>query len=194
MTEAMQKMTKKEYRVDARATRRSFHQKNGNAFSKKIKEHFFASQHFMPQTVFAVYYPIGSEVNSRPLIDTLNDMGHITALPVIKDRQSALEFRVYRSEQKLNKGAFGVPEPSPNMPTVIPDFLIIPMLAFNKQGYRLGYGTGFYDRTLTEMRRAKPIKAIGVAYSVQQIDDMPVESHDEKMDWIITEKEALKIT
>ncbi len=187
-------MQKKDVRVLARSKRRETHNKNGREFCQKITQLFFDTQHFMPKTVFACYYPIGSEINSRPLIDDLNLKGHITGLPVITARNSALVFHLYRSGDDLIKGEFGVPEPHLSMPQVIPDVLIIPVLAFNSKGYRLGYGTGYYDRTLEDLRRIKPVKAIGVAYSNQQIDDMPVEDHDQKMDWIITEKEALKFT
>ncbi len=185
---------KKDIRIYARSIRQDIHQKNGREFSEKINDHFFQTQHFMPRTVFAAYYPIGSEVNSRPLMDTLNEQGHLTALPIITSKEEPLIFRLYRSGDALTKGSFGVPEPSSHMPSIIPDFLIIPMLAFNSQGYRLGYGTGFYDRTLEDLRRIKPIKAIGVAYSGQKNDDVPFEDHDEKMDWIITEKGAIKFT
>lgn len=186
--------TKKDIRVNARNIRRDIHKKNGRDYSEKIKDMFLETQHFMPQTVFAGYYPIGSEVNSRPLMDALNLKGHATALPHIVAKDVPLVFRLYRAGDELIKGSFGVPEPHPHMPNLIPDVLIIPMLAFNKEGYRLGYGTGFYDRTLEDLRRTKPVKAIGVAYSHQQNDSLPLESHDEKMDWIITEKEAIKFT
>lgn len=185
---------KKDIRPEARVTRRKMHQKNGRDFSNKIKDFFFETQHFMPQTVFAAYYPIGSEVNSRPLIDALNEKGHVTALPTIIDKESPLTFRLYKSGDELVKGSFGVPEPHPYMPALIPDVLIIPMLAYNSQGYRLGYGTGFYDRTLEDLRRIKPVKAIGVAYSIQENNNLPSEEHDEKMDWIITENGAVKYT
>jgi len=84
-------------------------------------------------------------------------------------------------------------EPKSNAREVIPDVLIIPMLGFNRLGNRLGYGTGFYDRTLDSLRRFKPIKAIGLAYSLQEIPDLPIEAHDSKLNAIITEKEIIEI-
>ena len=185
---------KKDIRSVIRTTRQAVHKKSGREFSNQIKDLFFETQHFMPQSVFAAYYPIGSEVNVRPIIDQLNMMGHLTALPVIPAKDVPLIFRLYKNGDALTKGAFGVPEPQPHMPVMIPDILIIPMLGFNKQGYRLGYGTGFYDRTLQDLRSTKPVKAVGIAYGEQQVDNIPVEDHDQKMDWIITEKEAIKIS
>jgi 5-formyltetrahydrofolate cyclo-ligase len=74
----------------------------------------------------------------------------------------------------------------------LPDVLLVPMLAFDRRGYRLGYGGGFYDRTLAELRKLKPVVAIGVAYAEQEMDEVPVADYDEPLDWILTERGVIE--
>ena len=93
---------------------------------------------------------------------------------------------------KLAAGAMGIMEPVAKAPLVEPDVLLVPLLAFDSRGYRLGYGAGYYDRTLTELRQRKKILAIGIAYAGQEVPEVPIESHDARLDKIATETKVLK--
>jgi 5-formyltetrahydrofolate cyclo-ligase len=88
-----------------------------------------------------------------------------------------------------------VPPPDADYGTgeLSPDILLVPLLAFDARGYRIGYGGGHFDATLAELRAAKPILAVGLAYAAQEVDEVPREPHDERLDWIVTEREARQI-
>jgi 5-formyltetrahydrofolate cyclo-ligase len=87
-------------------------------------------------------------------------------------------------------GLWDIPVPPETAPEVIPDVLLVPMLAFDRRGYRLGYGGGFYDRTLEKLRALKKVTAVGVAYHAQMADDVPVGPHDAPLDYVMTEQET----
>jgi 5-formyltetrahydrofolate cyclo-ligase len=89
-------------------------------------------------------------------------------------------------------GVWNIPVPPETSPELLPDVLLVPMLAFDRNGYRLGYGGGFYDRTLVKLRAIKPVVAIGVAYSAQEVPEVPRAPFDQPLDWIMTERETLK--
>ena len=102
-------------------------------------------------------------------------------------------FRRWRDGDEVDKGPFGVAEPKPSAEELCPDVLLVPLLAFDRAGYRLGYGGGYYDRTLRGLRALKPIIAIGVGFAAQEISATPRGPGDEPVDWIVTEIEAFKI-
>jgi len=162
-------------------------------FDTQIASYFLTSQSLMPQSVVAGYIPLKNEVSCKTIMQTLASQGHTTCLPVVIERNAPLIFRQYRLGEELVRGKIGAFEPLSDAREVIPDVLVIPLLGFNRKGNRLGYGTGFYDRTLEQLRKMKPIKAIGVAYSIQEIPDFPVEEHDTALNTIITEKEIIEI-
>lgn len=164
---------------------------NARDFSARITQQFIASQSLIPQSHIALYIPLKGEVDCRNLIDMLLRAGHTTCLPVVQERGLPLLFRQYRTGDFLQRGMLGPMEPDPATREVIPDILVLPMLGYNRQGYRLGYGTGFYDRTLAQLRAMKPLRVIGLAYSLQETDDLPIEPHDARLDVIITENEIL---
>jgi 5-formyltetrahydrofolate cyclo-ligase len=86
----------------------------------------------------------------------------------------------------MNKGVWDIPEPKPERPAVEPDILLVPLLAFDDAGRRLGYGGGFYDRTLTGLRARKASVAVGLAYDEQRIDAVPHLDYDQQLDWVLT--------
>ena len=92
----------------------------------------------------------------------------------------------------MSEGAFGVREPFPEASEVRPDVLLVPMLAFDRQGFRLGYGGGFYDRTLALLRQDGSPVAIGIAFAAQEVDRVPVAEYDQPLNWIVTEREAIE--
>ncbi len=138
------------------------------------------------------YHPIGSELDPRPLLATLHSQGHEIALPVVVERGAPLVFRIWREGDPMSEGAFGVREPLPEASEVRPDVLLVPTLAFDRQGFRLGYGGGFYDRTLALLRQDGSPLAIGIAFAAQEVDRVPVAEYDQPLNWIVTEREAIE--
>ena len=144
--------------------------------------------------VVAVYWPIRSELNTRPLIDALAERGYRVTLPVMRKVRHPLVFRDFTPGDALVKGPYGLSEPAGDRPARDPDIVFSPLAAFDRRGYRLGYGGGIYDATLTELRAKKSIIAVGVAYSFQEVDHAPTEPHDQRLDCFLTERERIKIT
>jgi 5-formyltetrahydrofolate cyclo-ligase len=143
----------------------------------------------------AGYAPKDSEINCIPLMEKLKARGARMCLPAVVKKHEALEFRAWEPGKELFRGAFGIEEPDEDAAVLIPDMVLVPLLAFNAKGFRLGYGGGYYDRTLAELRaKNEHMVAVGLGYEAQGIARMPVERHDEKLDWIITETEAHSIT
>ena len=136
----------------------------------------------------AGYWPKGDEADIRPAMETLSLAGHVTALPVVAGRGWPLLFRQWRPGHPLVPGAFRVMEPMEDAPVVQPDILLVPLLAFDDRGYRLGYGGGFYDRTLEVLRAAAPALALGIGYAGQRLESVPIDAYDQKLDWIVTEE------
>lgn len=142
--------------------------------------------------VVSGYHPIGSELDPRPLLAMLRGLGHEIALPVVTGRDAPLIFRVWHEGDAMLEGPFGVREPLPVAPEVTPDILLVPLLAFDRRGFRLGYGGGFYDRTLALLRRHGTPLAIGIAFAAQEVDRVPVAEYDQPLNWIVTEREVIE--
>lgn len=140
----------------------------------------------------AAYAPIGDEADPMPLFEMLAARGHATGLPVTPGERAPLLFRRWQPGDALVPARFGLREPPASAPAFEPDMLLVPLLAFDRAGHRLGYGAGYYDRTLRTLRAKKPILAVGIAYAGQEVEALPAEPHDEKLDWIVTEREARK--
>jgi 5-formyltetrahydrofolate cyclo-ligase len=143
--------------------------------------------------VVSVYWPIRSELNTRPLIDALADKGYRVTLPVMRKVRHPLAFRDFTPGDDLVKGPYGLSEPAAEQPARDPDIVFSPLSAFDRRGYRLGYGGGIYDATLSELRAKKSVVAIGVAYSFQEVDHVPTEPHDQRLDYFLTERERIEI-
>lgn len=142
-------------------------------------------------TVVSSYYQRGSELDMTAVNAALVEAGYDLALPVVLGRGHPLAFRRYRPGDALTKGVLEVMEPLPTAPIVIPRVLLLPLLAFDRQGNRLGYGGGYYDRTVALFRREGRIQAIGVAFAGQECNTIPVGGTDAPLDWIVTEREIL---
>lgn len=140
-----------------------------------------------PFEVFALYHAMGSEMDPRPLLPLLRTHGARAALPSASDRDAALTFRLWDQAVRLEPDAFGIPAPPPLAPEVLPDLVIAPVLGFDRAGRRLGQGAGHYDRTLANLRAAKSVFVIGLAFSGQELTELPAEGHDEGLDAILTE-------
>ncbi len=138
------------------------------------------------------YWPIRSEVDPRPLMEALIARGQDVALSQILHPH--LSWRLWRPGDVLIKGGFGVREPGPDAPEVFPKALLVPLVAFDRRGGRIGYGKGHFDRAIAALEAQHPVLTIGLAYAVQEIDEVPVESHDRLLDVIITEAELIRTT
>ena len=140
------------------------------------------------KSLIAVYQNFGHEISPEPLAAHLQECGHTLLLPVVIDRKSPLEFRVYQQGDILIEGWRGLREPSRSAQTAIPDYVFVPLLAFDERLYRIGYGGGYYDRTLGALRDQRHITAIGLAFDCQKIEAVPVDDHDARLDHVVTEK------
>jgi 5-formyltetrahydrofolate cyclo-ligase len=140
--------------------------------------------------VVAGFWPMGDEIDVRPLMCQLEAAGHALALPVTPRRGQPLFFRRWRFGDPLVPGVFGTSVPARHAEPVIPDALLVPLLAFDGTGLRLGYGGGFYDRTLASLPDAW---AVGVAFAGQQVAKVPAGAHDVPLHGIATEAGFLRI-
>ncbi len=139
-----------------------------------------------PVTVSA-YWPIGSEIDPRPLMAQLAARGHRLCLPAVAGPGAALIFREWSQGDPLAPADFGTREPTATAAAVEPDMLLVPLLAFDQRGYRLGYGGGYYDRTLEAARAARPIMAVGLAFAEQEVAEVPAGPMDQPLDVIVTD-------
>jgi 5-formyltetrahydrofolate cyclo-ligase len=137
-----------------------------------------------PGAVVGGFLAMGREIGTLPLLEALHARGHRLALPVAPPRGQPLAFRAWRPGDALRRGPLGTQEPAEG-DALTPDWLIVPLLAFDRTGARLGYGGGYYDRTLAALPGAT---AIGVAYALQERPAIPVESHDIRLARVATER------
>src|SRR5512139_3739949 len=150
-----------------------------------------AAQAGLASPVVSVYWPIRSELNTRPLIEALAARGVRVTLPVMHKVRHPLIFRDFAPGDDLVKGPYGLSEPAEEKTARDPDILFSPLAAFDRRGFRLGYGGGIYDATLSELRAKKKVTAIGVGYSCQETDHVPTEPHDQRLDFLMTERETI---
>ena len=147
-----------------------------------------------PGQVVSCFSTFGDELDTAPMMAALARSGVPLALPVVGRRNQPLTFRRWRPGDAMGRGPFGIAQPLPSAPTVKPTVLLVPLLAFDRRGYRVGYGGGFYDRTLAAARSERRITALGLAFSVQEISRVPTDRFDEPVDGVLTECEAIRCT
>ena len=143
--------------------------------------------------VVSGYSPLKSEISPVPLMKQASEAGAKLALPVVVKRGLPLIMRACNFGEALGFGQWGIREPKAEAPEVFPDFLIVPLAAFDRAGYRLGYGAGYYDMTIARLRAMKPVVTMGIAFAAQEIPQMPRNQYDEKLDFILTENEAIDL-
>lgn len=146
-----------------------------------------------PGIVLAGYSPIRGEIDPGPLMETFLLQGARLALPVIVARDAPLAFRLWSPGQRLQRGSFGILEPSRDATEADPDILLVPLAAFDRNCHRIGYGAGFYDRSLADLRAKKALNAIGLAFAVQEVDVVPHDRHDQPLDYVLTEREIIHV-
>ena len=143
--------------------------------------------------VMAAYLPIRSECDPRPIIVQARALGITIVLPAVTDPVT-LAFRRHEPGDPLAAGGFGTLAPTPDRPVLDPDLVVMPLVAFDRSGSRLGHGRGFYDRALARLaaRGVRP-KLVGIAFATQEVEVIPAEPHDVRLDWIVTETETLVV-
>ena len=139
------------------------------------------------------FSPLKSEINPVPLMRAFAAAGAGLALPVVAGRGKPLIMRAWAFGEPLVSGVWGIREPPASAPEVFPDILIVPMLAFDRAGQRIGYGAGYYDMTIGRLRDMKPVVALGIAYAVQEIAQIPTTPRDAALDLVLTERETIDL-
>jgi 5-formyltetrahydrofolate cyclo-ligase len=143
-------------------------------------------------TVISGFMPMKSEISPLPLMRRLAADGARLALPAVAGRGQPLVMRAWTFGDPLVTGVWDISEPSPELPEVAPDILIVPLVAFDRTGHRIGYGAGYYDRTILGLRARKTIVAIGIAFALQEIAAVPATPSDARLDLVLTEKEVIR--
>jgi 5-formyltetrahydrofolate cyclo-ligase len=146
-----------------------------------------------PGAIVSGFWPMKSEIDPRPLMRRLEAEGAKLALPVVQGRGQPLVMRTWGFGQPLGRGVWGIREPLPDAPEVFPDVVLVPLAAFDRAGNRIGYGAGYYDRTIARLRAMKPVVAVGLAYAAQETDSVPVTERDQRLDLVLTEREVLDL-
>jgi 5-formyltetrahydrofolate cyclo-ligase len=146
-----------------------------------------------PGTIVSGFMPLKSEINPLPLMRKLAEAGARLALPVVDRRGTPLIMRAFAFGDALNSAQWGIREPKPDAPEVAPDIMLVPLLAFDRNGKRIGYGAGYYDMTIAKFRAMKSVAAVGIAYAAQEIADVPVTERDARLDLVLTEREIIDL-
>jgi 5-formyltetrahydrofolate cyclo-ligase len=180
---------KKQLRVRAAVRREEAHRRCAEAAALAIAGHALPP---LKPGIVSGFHPYKSEINVLPLMARLASEGWITSLPVVMAKGKPLVFRRWFPGDPLVNGTWDLRVPPAEAPAVEPDLLLVPLLAFDRRGYRLGYGGGFYDRSLAELRVKKPVVAIGVAYADQEVDHVPTAPEDARLDAVLTERGLIR--
>jgi 5-formyltetrahydrofolate cyclo-ligase len=160
------------------------------AAAQSVANHFADHPYLTYAASFAGYYAIRGELDVLPIFNRMARFGKRMALPFIDIPQQPLLFREWQPGIALDEATHGTKQPKPEQAAFIPEVILVPLLAFDSSGHRLGYGGGYYDRTMEQLRnrQEKAPLFIGVAFVAQEIDHVPAEENDQKLDGILTEE------
>jgi 5-formyltetrahydrofolate cyclo-ligase len=175
-------------RLKAHSGRAAILNSTRTAAAKSVADHFFRSVPLKPHEIVAGYWRIKDEMDCQPILIRLMDSFQPVCLPVVVGDDLPLELRLWEQGAALYEAGFGTLAPAELAPQVEPDVIVMPLLGFDKRGTRLGYGGGYYDRTLEKLSR-KP-RLVGIAFAAQEIEMIPREAHDVPLDMIVTEQGA----
>ena len=173
--------------------RRDAAAKNNAQAGQSLRDRFLSAIPLPPAAVVSGFWPMGDEIDVRPLLEALIARGHAVALPTVVRRGEPLLFRAWRPDDALVPATLGTSVPAADKPELRPQIVITPLLAFDARGFRVGYGAGYYDMTLARLRAAGDVLAVGVGYDAQEVDTVPIEDWDQPLDWIVTERRALRV-
>jgi 5-formyltetrahydrofolate cyclo-ligase len=161
------------------------------AAAEAVRDRFLDGVDLAPGARVAGYWPMGDELDPRPLLLALAKRGHPVCLPVVARTAQPLVFRAWAPGDPLVAARFGTQVPAESATEVVPDLLLVPLLGFDRRGYRVGYGGGFYDRTLQALRAVGRVRAVGLAYAGQEAEAVPTEPVDQPLDALVTEREIV---
>jgi len=179
-------------RVAALARRRALPADVRTAFARRLAREGVGLAERLEARMVSVFFPIGDEPDTLPLLHALRDAGVATALPVTVGRGSPLIFRRWAPGDPTQSGQMKISEPLPSAETVAPDLLFTPLSVFDRSGNRIGYGMGHYDRSLAGLRARGRAIAVGVAYSVSEAPRVPAGANDQPLDFVLTERELIE--
>ncbi|MEQ8510587.1 MAG: 5-formyltetrahydrofolate cyclo-ligase [Rhodospirillaceae bacterium] len=158
------------------------HPRASSQLSAQLEQHI----KFGPQTVIAGYFAIGDELDPQEALMRLQDRGATLCLPVVGQSGEVLTFKAWRVGQPLDSGRYKTFQPGAHSDELVPSVVLVPVVAFDSAGFRLGFGGGYYDRTLSYLRQSNNIAAYGVAFDEQQVEAIPVEPFDAQLDGVFT--------
>lgn len=181
---------KKSLRIQALAQRDRAAEAAGPKAALLIARRVLGDFVFMKGAIIAGYAAIGGEADPFPLMAALANNGHPLCLP--RAHNKVLSFHTWKPGDPLVTGRMNIPEPDAKAKERRPDLILVPLLAFDRHGYRLGYGGGYYDRYLQEHRAKRSVRAVGIAYAGQQVEEIPFESFDQKLDAVVTEAQVIR--
>src|SRR5579863_7705716 len=146
-----------------------------------------------PGAIVSGFMALKSEINPLPLMQKLAGQGARLALPAIAGRGKPLILRAWEPGAPLGRGQWGIREPTADAVEVEPDILLVPLLAFDRAGHRIGYGAGYYDLTIARLRARKAVMAVGVALAIQEVATVPATARDARLDLVLTEREMIDL-
>lgn len=183
---------KAQARREARDKRRHVFRQSGEEAAQRLAGHLLRILENRPARTLATYWAVGSEIDLSKLMVVLADEGWNIALPVVVEAGQPLVFRRWLPGDSLVQGPLRTLQPPSTGERLIPEIILVPLLAFDSEGYRLGQGGGFYDRTLETLKREEPgLLAIGVGFACQRMDHVPRDRYDQQLDMIVTEEGCL---
>ncbi len=160
--------------------------RHGIAAGEALARHGIGFAGAYPRADISAFLAISEEIDPLPLMRRLWAEAHRVGLPVMIGKGEPLVFRQWREGEPMAEVQWGIREPLPTAPALLPDVMLVPLLAFDAKGYRLGYGGGFYDRTIAQLRASRPLITIGLAYDDLEVDAVPHDDYDERLDWVLT--------
>ncbi len=186
---------KQALRHEAKARRGALHEELGAAAPQAARDVFLATAELAAEIaqgpIAAGYWPIGSELDPRALLGHFHEAGLACALPATVAPGAPLVFRRWTPQTELIAGGHGTSVPPPEAEHLTPELILVPLLAVDMHGMRLGYGAGYYDMSLRALRARGRVVAVGLAYDGQLTEAVPAGDGDERLDWLVTERRAI---
>ncbi|HVW94011.1 MAG TPA: 5-formyltetrahydrofolate cyclo-ligase [Devosia sp.] len=186
MADADTDRTKALLREQASARRAALGEDFRQEASRRAAAHFAKDVTLEPGAIVAAYWPMRDEMDCRPLLLWLAERGQPICLPAVVTREKPLAMRLWVHDAPLYPNGFGTLAPADDAALVEPDVVLLPLLAFDRTGTRLGYGAGYYDRTMAAL--SKPVRRIGYAFAAQEMPVLPRELHDVPLQAVVTEE------
>lgn len=180
------KAKKSALRASHKSVRKAAAERYGSGAAAALREHGLSFTGVPAPAAISAFFPIGDEIDPMPLLDRMRGEGYGVCLPVMVGKGKPLVFRAWKPGDELTTVTWGIREPLATAPVVEPDIVLAALLAFDDRGYRLGYGGGFYDRTIARLKTLKPAVVVGLAFDELRVDAVPHNDYDQKVDWILT--------